>query len=194
MANPALQRKPRRSRKASVRRSAADDPDSDLRTGSLGAGGLVGALARDRDRRRGPPAAQVARPHGGRTRRRGRHLRRHAVEDRERRDLAVARDARCARQGAQRADQPAVRRKRGAARLLVRQGRQRRAHRAARHQGRPPVRPARPFARRRDRRRALSHHAARRTRSPTPTSAMPASSSSTCCPARCAIATPTAAI
>ena len=142
------------------RRPATHDSDSDLRTGSLAPADVgnahasrqgIGAEVRRLRKSLDLTVAELGD--------RRRHFRRHAVEDRERCDLAVARDARRAGQGAQRADQPAVRRNRGAARLLLRQGGQRRAHRAARHQGRPPLRPARPLARRRHRRRALSHHA-----------------------------------
>ncbi len=63
-----------------------------------------------------------------------------------------------ARPRAQRADDELLRRFRGAPRLLLCARRPRRVDRAARHEVGPPLRAARPFALRRHRGRALSHH------------------------------------
>src|SRR3989304_3801355 len=82
----------------------------------------------------------------------------HAVEDRERRHLALALDLEGAGPRAQRADDELLRRFRGAPRLLLCARRPRRLDRAARDEVRPPLRAARPFALRRYRGRALPHH------------------------------------
>ncbi len=113
-----------------------------------------------RDRARGAGVPQQARHHGVGPRGGDRPVPGHAVEDRERRDVALADDAAVPVAGARRAGHRLLPTLRGAARRGVRQGGRGPRHRAARHTGGAPVPSARPLRgeQRADRGRALSDH------------------------------------
>ena len=122
-----------------------------------------------------------------------RHVARHAVEDRERRHLAVADDAAGAVAGARRSGHRLLPPLRGGAQRRLRQGRRGPRRRAARHARRPPVPSARPYRlqHQRRRRRALSDHADRGFGRVPDSSSMRAWNSSTCWRARSCTATAT---
>ena len=89
-------------------------------------------------RHSGPPAPDARSAHGDQCGDRGRHFRRHVVEDRERADLPVALHPAGGERGAARADIPTLPDIRRAAGLLLRACRAGRGDRTTGHQGGPP--------------------------------------------------------
>ena len=145
--------------------------------------------ARAGDRARGPPAAREARRHHQRARQGGRDLGRHAVQDRERRHLAVAVLAAGTGPGAAGAAHHLLPQLRRDAVGDLGQGGPGPDHRAPRHAGGTPVSAARPRADRAADGRALPDHADRRIRRLSHLPARRASSFCTCWKARSCTAT-----